>query len=212
MIAPAVKRYLSAVNAAAIYVSVFQEKPKSVGCARDPDRVLEHVRDVIGIPVTFGWLAWAPDYEALVAIAKMPDLMVKQRQDGVKVSRTLPELVQVIESCADRSAIVLTPHKIVVQRAAALAEYVDSIFSELRTNGQMAAFNTAYKIYRATASQRGQKVMPFWKAEEMLRRVTIRALVSTSSRSAAQEKLGELIVEQFPWFKQNALDSYRERA
>lgn len=207
-----VKCYLSAVGAAAIYVSIFDQIPRSVGAARDLDRVLPGLRTLMGIPVEFGWVAWGPSYNALVAIAQTPDVMVRQRADGVKVSKNLNEVVQCVLDRAACSEIVLTPHRTVVQRANALAGYVEQIFAEMRARGQMAAFNAAYKSYRRSAQSRGETVLPYWKAEERLRRVTIRALASNAKPSIAYGALAELFAQEFPWFNANALDSYRERA
>jgi len=211
-VAYSVKSYLSAVGAAAIYVSVFDQNPKSVGVCRDLDRSLGNLRSLMNVPVTFGWVAWSQPYEALLAIAKTPDLMVRTRDDGVKVPISLPEVVERISNLAERSAIVLTPHKTAVERATELALSVERVFSELRTSGQLAAFNSAYKSYRQSALANGESVLPYWRAQDQLRRVTIRALATSSSRSMSQEKLGELISQQFPWFRSILLDSSRKRA
>lgn len=208
-VASNVKTYLSAVGAAAIYVSVFDQIPKSVGAARDLDRVLVNLRNLMGVRVEFGWIAWAQPYEALVAIAKMPDIMASRRDDGVKIPRTLPEVVQCIHDRAACSEIVLTPHQKVVQRANALAGHVERIFVELRASGQMAAFNAAYKSYRRS---NGDCAPPYWKVQEQLRRVTIRALATSASPAIAQNRLAELFAVEFPWFRPMVLDSYRERA
>lgn len=211
-VAYSVKTYLSAVGAAAIYVSVHDQIPKSVGVCRDLDRTLLNMQEIIGLPVTFGWVAWSQPYEALLAIAKVPDLMVRVRDDGVKVPMSLPEVVERISTMAERSAIVLTPHRTVVERATALSVTVEQVFTELRTSGQLAQFNAAYKTYRAAAKINGDKVLPYWKAQEQLRRVTINALAASPSRSLSQQKLGELISKQFPWFRAVLLDSSREDA
>jgi aromatic ring-opening dioxygenase LigB subunit len=200
------------VGAAAIYVSVFDQIPKSIGVARDLDRALDQLQRVIGLPVTFGWIAWSQPYEALLAIAKIPDLMLRTRDDGVKVPKSLPEIVQSIAGIAERSRIVLTPHKTVIERATALSLTVEQVFVELRANGQLAAFNSAYKIYRASAQANGEKVLPYWAAQEQLRKVTIKALATSPSRSLSQQKFGELISQQFPWFRSVLLDNARKRA
>lgn len=206
-IAHSVKSYLSAIGAAAIYVSVLDRVPKSVGVARDLDRVLGHLRSLMGLPVTFGWIAWAQQSDALLAIAQMPDLMVR-RHNGVTVPKTLPEIVETICAAADGSDIALTPHTAVMERAASLAGCVEQVFLELRTSGQMAAFNAAYKIHR----QVNGKVQPYWLVQERLRRVTIQALVSSPNRSIVYGTLAELIAKEFPWFKAVSLDSLRKRA
>jgi len=212
MLAPAVKAYLSAVDAAAIYVSVFEQTPKSVGVAHDLEKALKHLRQLFECQVQFGWIAWAPDFAALAQIARLPGIMVRVRDDGIKVPKTLRELVLTIESLAERSAIVLTPHKKVVERASALAGYVELVFEDLRTSGQLAQFNAAYKSYRMTAQSKRQHVLPYWKATEQLRRVTIQALIASPSRQVSQAKLGELIAQEFPWFRQSVIDNLRKRA
>lgn len=211
-LAHSVKSYLSAVGAAAIYVSVADGFPKSVGVARDLDRALDNLRRFLELPVTFGWIAWSQSYDALVAIAKTPDLMLRVRADGVKVPKSLTEIVCEIGERADSSEIVLTSHQKAVERANVLARYVDKIFIDLRTSGQMAAFNSAYKNHRRLMQAKGRTVLPYWKVEERLRRVTIRALATSPSLLVAYDKLGELFVQEFPWFTTEALDSYRERA
>lgn len=211
-VAYSVKVYLSAVGASAIYVSVYDQSPRSIGICRDLDRALINLRQLMDMPVTFGWIAWGSEHEALSAIARTPDLMLRTRDDGVRVPRTLSELVRAIESVAERSRIVLTPHRIVMERAAALARTVERVFVELRTSGQLAAFNAAYKRYRASAEANGEKVLPYWKASERLQRVTIQALAASPSRDVSHVKLGELIAQEFPWFNGNALDSIRKHA
>ena len=211
-VAYSVKSYLSAVGAAAIYVSVFDQIPKSVGVCRDLDRSLVNLQQLFDAPVSFGWVAWSQPYEALLAIARTPDLMVRTRDDGVKVPIGLVEIVERISNLAERSAIVLTPHKAVVERATELSLSVEREFEKLRTSGQLAAFNTAYKNYRQSAAANGEKVLPYWRAQEQLRRVTIKALATSGSRSLSQQKLGELISQQFPWFSSMLLDSPRKRA
>jgi hypothetical protein len=212
LLAQNVKSYLSAVGAAAIYVSVHNREPKSVGVCRDLDRSLEHVRRLLGVPVTFGWIAWASQHEVLLAIAKMPGLMLRTREDGVKVVCTLPDVVRRIRTVADRSAVVLTSHRKAVERANVLAGVVEQVFVELRTSGQLAAFNVAYKSYRRSAQANGESVLPYWKAEEQLRRVTIRAIATSASRSASLEKLSELIAQEFPWLRADLLDNSRKQA
>lgn len=207
-----VKNYLSAVGAAAIYVSVHDQSPKSVGVCHDLDRTVAHLRQIIGLPVTLGWIAWAQSQEALVAIAKTPDLMVQPRADGVKIPVGLPELVERIMDMAERSAIVLTPHRIAVERAGELALSVERIFAELRATGRMAQFNKAYKSYRRSAEANGEKVLPYWKAQEQLRRVTIKALATSPGREMSEQKLSELISQEFPWFSGILLDTTRKRA
>ena len=211
-VAYSVKSYLSAVGAAAIYVSVSDQLPKSVGVCRDLDRSIDQLQRLFDAPVTLGWVAWAQSQEALVIIAKTPDLMLRARDDGVKVPIGLSELVERIKDMAERSAIVLTPHRIAVERATELALSVERIFAELRASGRMSQFNDAYKSYRASAKANGHKVLPYWKAQEQLRRVTIQALATSSSTSGSKEKLSELIAQEFPWFSGILLDSIRKRA
>jgi hypothetical protein len=212
LLEPQVKTYLAAVGAAAIYVSVHDVKPVSVGVARDLDRALTHLQQIMELPVSFGWIAWGQHYDALVAIAKIPDLMLRQRDDGIKVSKTLPEVVDRISNVAESSAIVLTPHKTAIARASVLAGYVERVFADLRTSGQLAAFNTAYKTYRQSAQRRGEKVAPYWAIETRLRRVTIQALAASSSRGLSKETMSALICQEFPWFKPVVLDHDRQRA
>lgn len=208
-VAYSVKSYLSAVGAAAIYVSMVDQKPKSVGVCRDLDRALVHLEQLFDAPVTFGWVAWSANHDALLLFAKMPDLMLRTRDDGVKVPIGLAEIVERISTMAERSAIVLTPHRTVVERATALALSVEQVFEELRASGRLAQFNAAYKSYRRS---NGGKALPYWKAQEQLRRVTIQALSASPSKSVSQQKLSELISQEFPWFRSVLLDSSRERA
>ena len=117
----------------------------------------------------------------------------------MKVPIALAELVEQITTMAERSAIVLTPHRMVIERATALAVNVDSICVELQASGRMAQFNDAYKSYRRSAQANGRKVLPYWKAQEQLRRVIITALATSSSAALSKQKLGrELISQEFP--------------
>lgn len=209
-VAYSVKSYLSAIGAVAIYVSVNDHVPKSIGVCRDLDRALADAR--AHAPVSFGWVAWSQPYEALLAIAKTPDLMLRRRSDGARVIRSLPEIVQAITEIAERSAIVLTPHRTTIERATELALSVERAFEELRISGQLASFNAAYKRYRKAAEANGEKAMPYWKAQEHLRKVTIKTLARNAGRSVSQQKLGELISQEFPWFRSFVLDSARECA
>src|SRR4029077_19467810 len=102
-IEPAVKTYLSAVGAAAIYVSVDTRMllPVSVGCSRKLDEtVLGHLRKRTQRQGSFGGLAWSQDYDKLVTIAKDPDVMWTRRFDGARVIRGLADIVLNIERMA----------------------------------------------------------------------------------------------------------------
>src|SRR5580765_4939695 len=102
---PSVKTYLAAIGAAAIYVSAEKDAfPVSVGVARDLDKALGHLRRIVSPTLGFRWIAWASDYNALIDLSRMPDLLYGERL-GVKTALPIDHVVRRIEVTARESGI-----------------------------------------------------------------------------------------------------------
>lgn len=196
----AAKTYLSAIGASAIYVSVDQGKPVSVGVARDLDKALRNLRKAISPTLSFGWVAWSPRYQVLVDIAQAPF-----------VALTLDETVTVIETLAKARGIALTPHKRALERARVYARFLDDTLAVLQEAGEFAAFNRAYKAHRQERLRRRESVKPYWAVMSELRGVVIRALVTNKkTRMLPSSALAE-IRKHFPWFSRTHRNGRRKR-
>jgi hypothetical protein len=206
----AAKTYLSAIGAAAIYISVENDKPVSVGAARDLDKALKHLRNVISPTVALGWVAWSPRYDVLVEIAQIPDLFYVERPSGF-ARLTLAELVGLIEQHAKQRGIVLTPHRRALERAQVYAKFLDDTLAALQDNGAFVAFNQAYKTHRHEAKARGESVQPFWAVMTDLRGVIIRALIANKKNRLDPSSMLEEIRKQFPWLARTVHNGRRKR-
>jgi hypothetical protein len=196
------KTYLAAVGAAAIYVSVDNNYPASVGATLDLDKALGHIQRIISPTVEIVWVAWSSSFVELAKIAQTPDIRLEQRQDGVKVPLSTPELVVRIENMARSAGTKLSPHESVLNRAQLYAHHLDETLAAMQQSGTLAEFNQAYKAHRLELVERGEAVQPYWAVFEDLRAVIIRTLIQNdcSSLLALTE-----IRAQFPWFTRTRL-------
>jgi len=214
-IEPAVKNYLAAIGAAAIYVSVDSRLilPVSVGCTRKIDQtVLTTLRKRTHRQVSFGWLAWSQDYDKLMQIAKDPDVMWTRRFDGARVIRGLSDIVLNIEHMAKQIDLVLTPHAKVVERATVLAAYVNDATRQLRESGKFHELNRAYRDHRIARKAEGGSAQPYWLVMERLQRVLIKSLIENPRGPLSLENLIQRIRVEFPWFAPEDVESQRQRA
>ena len=212
----AAKTYLSAIGAAAIYISVENDRPVSVGAARDLDKALKHLRSVISPTVALGWAAWSPcylfprDFRVLVEISGEPNLLDVHTVNGVE-ALPLVQLIGLIEHHAKQRGIILTPHRRALERAQVYAKFLDDILAGLKDSGAFAAFNQAYKAHRHEAKARGESVQPFWAVMTDLRGVIIRALIANKNiRLDAAAVLAE-IRKHFPWLARTVHNGRRKR-
>lgn len=182
----AASHYLDAIGAAAIYIALPRIGAASVrGLRRLP-------RDVGDIQ----WMVWVRDLASARSVAD-PDLIWKQRDDGVKQCRPLLELVTLIEQRARDLNVPLTPHERATERAMVLAERVEAIMDSFRREGQMRAFNRCYKAHRLSANGHAR---PYHTVITDLRAVVIRTLAETPREKLSSDVLTRNIRQRFPWY------------
>ena len=186
----AAKTYLSAIGASAIYIAAVKGRPVCVGVARDLDKALRHLQKTIDPAAQLGWIAWGMSYDALLQIAKAPELLLIER-GGIKAQLPLAQVVGLVQLKAQQLGVTLTPHARALERAEVYSAYLDSALAELQRNGTFAAFNAAYKQHRQASARNRESVVPFWAVMQELRAVVIRALV-------ADPKTGCLRARCFP--------------
>ena len=206
----AAKTYLSAIGAAAIYISVENDRPVSVGAARDLDKALKHLRSVISPTIALGWVAWSPHYDWLVEIAGEPNLLDVHTVNGVE-ALPLVQLIGLIEHHAKQRGIILTPHRRALERAQVYANFLDDILAGLQDSGAFAAFNQAYKAHRHEAKARGESVQPFWAVMTDLRGVIIRALIANKNIRLDTAAVLAEIRKHFPWLARTVRNGRRKR-
>jgi hypothetical protein len=206
----AAKTYLSAIGAVAIYVSVDQGNPITVGVARDLDKAIRHMRRIISPTASIAWIAWASDYDRLATIAQTPNLIYVNRDDGVKRALPLNELVDVIEMMAQSRGITLTPHAKAIERAELYAGYLDQAIAAMRRDGTFSALNRAYKFYRQDGLRRNESVTPYWVVMHELRALIIRALVAAPQNKLMPASVLAEIRKQFPWFVRKSIPKKRK--
>jgi hypothetical protein len=201
----AAKTYLSAIGAVAIYVSVDQGNPITVGVARDLDKAIRNIRKIMSPTAAIGWIAWGMDYAALTAIAQTPNLIYVNRDDGIKRALPLNELVALIGLLANMRGVTLTPHARAIERAKVYAGYLDEAIEAMQRDGTFSAFNHAYKLYRQERAKRNESVTPFWAVMHELRALIIRSLIASPKNRLVPASVIIEIRKQFPWFTRKSI-------
>jgi hypothetical protein len=201
----AAKTYLSAIGAVAIYVSVDQGNPITVGVARDLDKAIRNIRRIMSPTASVGWIAWGMDYAALTQIAQTPNLIYVNRDDGIKRALPLNELVALIELLAQARGLTLTPHSRAIERAKVYAGYLDEALEALQRDGTFSAFNRAYAVHRLERARRNESVTPFWAVMHELRALIIRSLIASPKNRLVPSSVIVEIRKQFPWFTRKAI-------
>lgn len=193
-----VKTYLSAVGAVAIYVATVEGMPVRIGFSHDPRKT----RTFLGQRwprVAIAWLAWidenAPGAPELCAT------IVEQQSTIAGIRQPLSVVLTKIEALAYLHKVTLTPNARAIERARACSERLDRALMTLQANGQLGAFNHAYRVYREGQRARGESAMPYWAVRQDLRRVVIRYLAAHSEVDPSV--LLDEIRERFPWFHSN---------
>jgi hypothetical protein len=193
-------RYLSAVEAIAIYIATVDGVPVRVGFAHDPRKTLAFLNRRRWPVVTISWLAWFDDSkdEASSFINEITnnagELLSK---DGN--TRTLASVIAHIESLASLEGLTLTPHARAIARAGAASERLDQALATLKAQGELTAFNRAYRTYRQQRQSDGESALPFWAAQEGLRRLIIRHLANHDNFFVPL--ILSDIRQAFPWFR-----------
>jgi hypothetical protein len=203
---PGAKAYLSAIRAAAIYVSIDKAIPTSVGATLDLEKALRHIQKSISPSVRFGWIAWASSFPAAAAIAQTPEILTQRQDDGAKVAVPLAEVVRRIETIAKSAGTKLSPHDRVLERAQIYARHLEQTLAELQQSGRLAEFNQAYKAHRLELVRSGKAAPPYWAVLEDLRAVIVRSLIANACSSVMT--LVE-IRKAFPWFTRSNLTSLK---
>jgi hypothetical protein len=194
-----VVRYLSAVEAIAIYIATVDGVPVRVGFAHDPRKTKAFL--IRRWPsLTISWLAWFDDSkdEASSFIndisGNISDILIEHG-----TARPLAGVVAHIESLARAEGLTLTPHGRAIERAHAASERLSQALAALKARGELAAFNAAYRVYRQERNANGESAMPFWAAEQGLQRLIIRHLVSHDNFLVSA--MLPAIRQAFPWFR-----------
>jgi hypothetical protein len=189
-------RYLSAVEAIAIYIATVDGVPVRIGFAHDPRKALAFLNRRWPA-VTISWLTWFDDSkdEASSFITEISDNV----NDLITRDRTLQSVAAHIESLAGAEGVTLTPHGRAVARAHAASERLDQALAWLKTTGELAAFNRAYRIHRQERHANGESAMPFWAVQQGLRRLIIRYLAAHDNFLIKPILID--IRQQFPWFR-----------
>lgn len=178
-----VKAYLSAIDAAAIYVLVEDEKPVSIGACKNLDLVTKKLGSR-----KFGWIAWGKNYQDLEDICRFQNIKVL-------LEKNLEECVEGIIQIAESKKVVLSKHEVVMQRAFVLAEKIKNLFNDLKKNGDLQQFNKIYHRYRTTEQRRGKSVEPYFGIMERFRKIIIHALIEGKDIPA----MYEILHKEFPW-------------
>jgi hypothetical protein len=178
-----VKAYLSAIDAAAIYVLTENEKPACIGACKNLDLV---TRKLAGRK--FGWIAWGKNYQDLEQICRFKNI-------NLLLQKNLEECVEAITQIAESRKVVLTNHDVVMQRATFLAGKIKNQFNDLRKNGDLYMFNKAYHAYRIAEKRNGRSVEPYYGIMDRFRRIIIHALIEEKDYDAIQE----ILHREFPW-------------
>lgn len=178
-----VKAYLSAIDAAAIYVLVEDEKPVNIGACKNLDLVTKKLG-----ARKFGWIAWGKNYLELEEICRFKNI-------NTLLQKNLEDCVEGIQQIAESQKVWLTPHEVTMQRALVLAEKIKKLFNNMKTNGDLQQFNKAYHRYRSTEQRRGKSVEPYFGIMERFRKIVIHALIEGKDYAA----MSEILHKDFPW-------------
>jgi hypothetical protein len=192
-------RYLSAVEAIAIYIATVDGVPVRVGFAHDPRKT--KVLLVLRWPrLTISWLAWFDDSKDEASrfiddiTDNIDDMLIEHG-----IARPLAGVIARIERLARIEGLTLTPHRRAVERAKASSVKLDEALAKLKSSGELSAFNHAYRAYRQERVANGESAMPYWAAQQALRRLIIQHLVRHKNFFARQ-MLSD-IRQHFPWFR-----------
>ena len=107
----------------------------------------------------FGWVAWSPQYDSLVDLSRMPDLLYGACE-GVKVALPLEVIVRRIDITARENGIALTQHSLVIERASTYAKHVDDAMTAMQKAGVLKQFNQAYRKHRIESARKGESATP----------------------------------------------------
>ena len=195
----AAKTYLQAIGAAAIYVAIDHGNPVSVGVARDLDKALGNLQRIMSPTTEFGWVAWSPQYNALIDLSQMPDLLFGA-YEGVKVALPLEAIVRRIDITARETGIALTQHSLVIERASTYSKHVDDAMTAMQKAGVLKQFNQAYRKHRLELARKGESAPPYWAVLGDLRAIIVRALVAQGKTSFAPDLALAEMHKAFPWF------------
>jgi hypothetical protein len=200
-------RYLSAVEAIAIYIATADGVPVRIGFAHDPRKTLAFLNRRWPL-VRIAWLAWFDDSKD-EGSSFIND--ITEARDIVAEYGTLPLLIARLESLARAEGLTLTPHARAIARACAASERLNAALATLKAQGELAAFNRAYRTYRQQRQSDGESAIPYWAAQQALRRLIIRHLAAHDNFFVPLI-LSE-IRQAFPWFRsQHNAATPREQA
>jgi hypothetical protein len=197
----ALTNYLSAIDIASVYVASLFGHPLVVAASKNVNNSMASVR-IYNPKATIAWIGWIKKFEdAEKIVADKKRILTAVRHDGLRRSRSLPDVIRSIEDIAHFQRIVITPHHMVVKRAQQIATHVDQVFVDLQRQKRLLEFNQAYRRYRMAMAMRGESVAPYEVIKGRLRKLVIRAVIE----KGAQGKIDYPTVlsqfaESFPWF------------
>ena len=178
--------YLCAIGAGAVVITTSPLKVRASSVAG-----LKQIPRTTSIT----WLAFTASLDQATAVTHTPHLVFRVR-DGIKIVRTVPEIIAAVQARAQELKIMLTPGEVAIERASKLAARIDQVFEQLRQSGELSDFNTGFKRYRLAQAAIGRRVQPYCFWYEQLRRTIIRALVT---KQASPALLMEQIRKDFFW-------------
>jgi hypothetical protein len=88
---------------------------------------------------------------------------------GEEQPATVAQAVAEVQAAADRLAVALSEHSVVMARAQAAIDQLSTKLSTAQTNGDLKFFNRAYRQYRLDCQQRGERAMTYGAARVKLR-------------------------------------------
>jgi hypothetical protein len=190
--------YLAAADAIAVYVATVDGVPVRVGFTHDPRKTIAFLARRFPA-VRIDWCAWFDESkdESASFINEISDNAGELLSRNGN-ARTLASIVAHVESLAGFEGVTLTPHERAIERAQAASERLNRALATLKATGELAAFNRAYRAHRRERQAKGESTVPFWAAQQVLRRMIIRQLASHDGFFVSWFLRD--IRQQFPWF------------
>jgi hypothetical protein len=195
-----VRNYLLAVNASAVYVTMLHGTPHRIGATASVDQALKGLRRHTSEKVDYAWMMWTRR-ECAEQIISSKNILTRFRYDGVRVARSLPDVIKGIEEIAAHHNITLTKHDDVVRRALRLSALVDRAMAQLQAQGEMRAFNYGYRQRRLWLRAKGESVADYRIIKGKLVQLVIQELVRRQPGEALNlEAVLLRFSQEFPWF------------
>jgi hypothetical protein len=188
----AVLSYVAKFGAGAIYTFAPPRGcPVLIGAGQDIAGALMASRKSWSADVELAWCRWARDTRAcqqLVTLAIGCELRLAAR-DGQRLTIPVEEAATAVLAAAQRLAIGLTDHAVLLARAQAALAHLDTGIRAANVAGQLKFFNQEYARRRRAAATLGRKFMSYAHACTRLQEVLAGA-------AAGEQLEGRQIIEQ----------------